>query len=306
MSIKKYLEDPGYYAILAYGKLLPDTLKADAGYLKLLYKYKMKKPLDLEHPTTFNEKLQWLKLYDRRPEYTTMVDKYDVKNYVASIIGEEYVIKTLGVWDKFEDIDFDSLPDRFVLKCTHDSGGIVICRDKSVFDKKKAEKIIKHSLRRRYYFGGREWPYKNVPPRIIAEEYLEDCNAGSERVLTDYKFFCFGGKPEFMYISDDKGSDPHTDFFDMNYNRLDMRLRDPNSETPPEKPICFEKMKELSAILSEGIPHLRVDFYQVNGRVYVGELTFFHCGGFVPFSPDSWNTVIGDMIDLDLVKKDSK
>ena len=251
--------------------------------------------MDIDNPTTFNEKLQWLKLHDRKPEYTQMVDKYEAKKYVAEKIGEQYIIPTLGVWDKFDEIDFDSLPNQFVLKCTHDSGGLVVCRDKSKLDFDLVKKKISKSLKQNYFWRGREWPYKNVKPRIIAEKYMED---GENECLTDYKFFCFGGEPKFMYRSMDKAKDPRTDFFDMDYNRLNMRMRDPNSDIIQQKPENFEKMKELSRILSVGIPHLRVDFYEIGGKIYFGELTFYHCGGFAKVYPEEWMNILGDWITL--------
>ena len=176
-NIIDYLDSRGFFKFMS-----------DEAYLKFMYKLKMKRKLNLSDPQTFNEKLQWLKIYDRKPEYTTMVDKYEAKKYVADIIGEEYIIPTLGVWDRFEDIDFDELPDQFVLKCTHDSGGLVICRDKSKLDLKAAKKKINKSLKRNYYWIGREWPYKNVRPRIIAEKFMTDPTSDD---LQDYKFFFF-------------------------------------------------------------------------------------------------------------------
>mgnify|MGYP000927822232 CR=1 FL=1 len=180
----------------------------DESFLKMAYKRKFGKELDLKNPVTFNEKLQWLKLHDRKPEYTTMVDKYEAKAYIAQKIGEEYVVPTLGVWEKFDDIDFTKLPNAFVLKCTHDSGGLVICKDKSKLDREKARKKINKSLHSNYFGGGREWPYKNVKPRIIAEPLLKDdaTKVGEQECLTDYKFFCFGGIPKIVYISKDKES----------------------------------------------------------------------------------------------------
>lgn len=270
----------------------------DEPYLKLMYRLRMGKRLDLKKPKSYNEKLQWLKLHDRKPEYTRMVDKYEAKKYVASIIGEEYIIPTLGVWDRFEDIDFDALPDQFVLKCTHDSGGLVICRDKSKLDLEAARKKINTSLKTNFYWVGREWPYKNVKPRIIAEAYLQD-ETGEKNCLTDYKVFCFNGVPRVMYVSKDKDEEPHTDFFDMDFHRLPIRMRDPNSEILPEKPQQFEKMKELAARLSNGLPHLRVDFYEVKGQLYLGELTFYHSSGFREVKPEEWNRKLGDWIQTD-------
>lgn len=409
----------------------------DKAYLKLMYKIHMGKSLNLDHPQTFNEKLQWLKIYDRNPLYTTLVDKYEVKKYVADKIGEQYIIPTLGVWNHFDDIDFDSLPDQFVLKCTHDSGGLVICRDKSKLNKRAAKEKLEKCLKRNYYWSGREWPYKNVKPRIIAEKYMEDSETSElsdykfysfqgvikamfiasgrqkgqtkadyfdmkfkplpftwgyphtnvlpkkpknfeemvkiariltkdipearadfyevngktyfgeitffdgsgmerfhpeswnktfgewlklpeklggyglinehlilwvhqsdEKVLTDYKFFCFNGKAKIMYISKDKGERPAPDFFDMEFNRLNIRMEDPNSETVPDKPVCFDTMKRCAEKLSQGIPNLRVDFYVIQGRLYIGELTFFHMSGFAHIHPASWEKTLGDWIHL--------
>ena len=290
-KLKKWV---GLFIHSRCSRLLPDkTYLKLAGYVSGL-------KINLDNPRTYNDKLQWLKLHNRKPEYTRMVDKYEAKRYVAEKIGEEYIIPTLGVWDKFEDIDFDSLPNSFVLKCTHDSGGLVICHDKAKLDLDYAKNKINKSLKQNYYWRGREWPYKNVKPRIIAEKFMVD---GESECLTDYKFFCFGGEPKFMYRSMDKAKDPRTDFFDMDYNRLDMRMRDPNSDTVPPMPECFEEMKRLSRILSAGIPHLRVDFYEIGGKIYFGELTFYHCGGFVKIQPEEWMTILGDWIDLSECKE---
>ena len=277
---------------------------SDERYLKKKYKSINGRKLDLENPKTFNEKLQWLKLYDRKPIYTTMVDKYEVKKYVADIIGEEYIIPTLGIWDKFEDIDFDSLPDRFVLKCTHDSGGLAICRDKKTFDKTKAEEKINNSLANNYFYNCREWPYKNVKPRIIAEQYMEDEITGTS--LTDYKFYCFNGKPEFLYIS--TGLEDHAtasiSFVTMDwefapYERSDFKP----FKTLPEKPVNFERMIEISRKLSQGISFLRVDLYEINGKIYFSELTFSPCGGFMPFKESEHDKMIGDMLVLPQINK---
>lgn len=276
----------------------------DEEYLKRMYKAKMKKDLNLTTPRTFNEKLQWLKIHDRKPIYTTMVDKYEAKKYVASIIGKDYIIPTLGVWDRFDEINFDMLPNQFVLKCTHDSGGLVICRDKNKLDKKVARKKINKSLKRNYYWLGREWPYKNVKPRIIAEKYMQetqqDATCTAENVLTDYKFFCFNGVPRIMYVSKDTSNNPRTDFFDMEYQHLPIKMKDPNSR-PDELPECpsqFDEMKRIAQILSAGIPHLRVDFYIIDGQLYVGELTFFHMSGFARIQPQEWDCKLGEWIEL--------
>ena len=277
---------------------------SDKAYLKLMFRTKMGKKLDLKHPKTFSEKLQWLKLYDRKPQYTDMVDKYEAKRYVAERIGEQYIIPTLGVWDKFDDIDFDALPNRFVLKCTHDSGGLVICRDKKNLDLEAARTKIERSLARNYYHYGREWPYKNVKPQILAEQYMEDTKTAE---LRDYKFFCFDGVAKALFIATERqkaGEEVKFDFFDMDFKHLDFRQGHPNASTYPEKPERFEEMRELAEKLSKGIPQLRVDFYEVNGKTYFGELTFSHFGGMMPFEPEEWDVRFGEWIVLP--EKDEK
>ena len=271
---------------------------SDKTYLALKYYAFMGKWLNLKHPRTFNEKLQWLKLFDRKDIYTTMVDKVTAKQYVAGIIGEEYIIPTLGMWDRFDDIDFDALPDQFVLKCTHDSGGLVICPDKSKFDKEAARQKIEKSLKRDYFSIHREWPYKNVKPRIIAEQYMKDEETNE---LRDYKFFCFNGVVRAMFVATErqkKGTEVKFDFYDTDFQHLPLRQGHPNAGVPIAKPQGFEQMKVLAEKLSAGIPHVRVDFYSVNGKVYFGELTFSHFAGFVPFQPEKWDEVFGEWITL--------
>ena len=271
---------------------------SDETYLKLRYRAQMGKKLDLKEPKTYTAKLQWLKLYDHRPIYTTLVDKYAVKDHVKNLIGEEYVIPTYGVWDSFDDIEFDKLPDRFVLKCTHDSGGLIICRDKSKLDMAAARKKMERALRRDFFPVNREWSYKNVKPRFIAESYMEDSRTGE---LRDYKFFCFDGEPKMMFVASDRqtpGEDTKFDFFDMDYRHLDIVNGHPNAKTVPQKPENFERMKELARKLSKGLPHVRVDFYEVDGKVYFGELTFYHFSGTVPFQPESWDETIGSWLTL--------
>ena len=269
----------------------------DKPYIRLLYRSFTGKKLDLDDPRRYNEKLQWLKLYDRKPEYTRMVDKYEAKSYVADIIGEEYIIPTLGVWDDPEKIDFDALPDKFVLKSTHDSGGIQIVDKKKGYDKKKIISYFKKRLRHGTYQVQREWPYKNVPRRVIAEQYMED---EKTKELRDYKFFCFDGEVKALFIATDRQSDKPTafDFFDTDFNWIDLRHGHPNAEKKPEKPENFELMKRLASKLSQGFCQLRVDLYEINGRVYFGELTFFHHGGVVPFDPDEWDIKFGEWIKL--------
>lgn len=277
----------------------------DKSFLKVKYKQRIKQRLNLDNPQTFNEKLQWLKLYDRKPEYTNMVDKYEVKKYIASIIGEEYIIPTLGVWDNFEDIDFDKLPNKFVLKCTHDSGGLVICEDKSKLDKKESSKKINKSLKRNYYYHAREWPYKNVKPRIIAEKFIEDKKS---KDLKDYKFMCFNGKVKCSFVCSNRNSDNglNVDFFDLDWNRMPFERHYPKSKLDIPKPENYDLMIELSEKLAKDLPFVRADFYEVDGKVYFGELTFFPGAGFEEFTPESWDYTLGSWIELPKEKVEEK
>lgn len=254
--------------------------------------------LDLKNPQRFNEKLQWLKLYDRNPLYTALVDKYAVKQWVEKRCGKEIIIPTLFVWDRVEDIEWDKLPNQFVLKTTHsgDSLGVVICKDKTCFDKQKAIKELSKSISKDYYKTGREWPYKNVKHRIIAEEYMED---SKYHELRDYKFFCFDGVVKALFIASGRQSDALTfDYFDENFKNLHIKQSHPNSEELFVKPASFELMKDIASKLSSGLPHVRVDLYDVNGKVYFGEMTFYHYGGFVGFHPDKWDYMFGSWINL--------
>ena len=268
----------------------------DKAYIQMYYFAHFKRFCNLRNPETYNEKLNWLKLHDRNEEYTKLVDKYEVKEYIASIIGEDYIIPTLGVWNHFDDIDFEKLPNQFVLKCTHDSEGLVIVKDKSKLDKVAAKEKIEAALKQNFYYIGREWPYKNVKPRIIAEKYMEDHVDGE---LRDYKFFCFDGQPKAMFIASDRASD-HVkfDYFDLEFNHLDIKQKYPHAQNTLRKPETFDKMIEFSKILSKGFPHVRVDFYEVDGRLYFGELTFYHFCGFMPFEPSKWDKTFVDWIHL--------
>lgn len=271
---------------------------SDKAFLMRKYKALMKKDLNLDAPQTYTEKLQWLKLYDRRSEYTVMVDKCAAKEYVASKIGQQYIIPTIGIWDDPDEIDFNLLPDKFVIKCNHNSGlGMYICYDKSQMNVDQVKISLKKGLAQNYFLTGREWPYKNVKPRIIAEAYMED---STYKELRDYKFFTFGGEPKVLYIAQGRGKDEPTvaDFFDMDFHHLPFTIDHDMANTPPQKPTCFEEMKRLAAILSEGTPQLRVDFYEVDGRVYFGEMTFFHCSGMEAFHPEEWDRIFGDWVTL--------
>ena len=278
-------------------RIMPDYL-----YLKFIFKKYMGKSLDLKNPKTFNEKLQWLKLYDRKEEYTKMVDKYLVKQYVSNKIGNKYIVPTLGVWTKFDDIDFSVLPMQFVLKCTHDSGGLVICKDKSKFDVETAKKKIEKCLSNNFFYMGREWPYKNVVPRIIAEKYLSN---GKEE-LTDYKVLCFNGTPKLIEVHKGRFTGLHTqDFYDTSWNKTNFEQpEDPMSTEIMEKPVFADEMLELSKKLSIGIPHVRIDWYFTEGQLYFGEITFYDGSGFCPFVGNQ-DEVIGEWLALP-PKKNSK
>ncbi|MBO7287718.1 MAG: hypothetical protein J6U85_05740 [Bacteroidales bacterium] len=278
--------------------LFPDKL-----YLSLLFRFKMGYWIDWKNPKTFSEKLQWLKLYDRRSEYTTIVDKCAVKEYVAKLIGEEYIIPTLGVWDRPEDIDWDSLPQKFVLKTTHGGGGsgVLICKDKTTFDKNNAIAKLKKSLSKCIYKSLREWPYKNVDRKVIAEVYLDSTTqSSSDFDLKDYKFFCFNGQPEFCQVISGRANEMCVDFYNMEWEHQSFHEpKDyPFSKTKHIKPSCFEEMSRLASILSNGFSFLRVDFYELEDKVYFGELTFFPTSGFGGFNPSDWDYKIGEMIKL--------
>jgi len=277
----------------------------DKDYLKRMFHAKMGCDLDLSNPRTFNEKLQWLKLYDRKPIYTTMVDKYAVKKYVADRIGKEYIIPTLGVYDSAEEIDFAALPEQFVLKCTHDSHGLVICQDKSKLDVNEAKEKLKQALKTDYFYRFREWPYKDVKPRIIAEEYLDD-NTVSGNGLTDYKVHCFNGVPKIILVCKDRfaKSGMTEDFYTSEWEHLSIKRPDhDNSHEEIAEPIQLPEMIELSKRLSSGIPFLRADWYIVHGELRFGELTFFPASGFKKFIPDSADEWLGEMIDFPHISK---
>lgn len=273
--------------------LLPDRI-----FLHYSYWRRMNKKLNLKKPKTFNEKLQWLKLYDRQPIYTTMVDKYAVKQYIADKIGQQYIIPTLGVWDTFDEIDFAMLPNQFVLKCTHDSGGLVICKDKSCLDLKSAKEKITKSLKQNYYWRGREWPYKNVPPRIIAEQYMEDRET---QELRDYKFFCFNGEPKMVLVCADRYSVDglRENFYDTDWNLMPVQRRThPNTDYKIDKPENLSEMLELVRVLAKDIPFSRIDFYVINKKSYFGEITFYPASGFEAFQPEKWDEIMGSWLTL--------
>ena len=296
--LERIIKDPILYLIFAYGRLLPDDVEHDKKYLEILYKHRIGKKLNLEPPVTFNEKMQWLKLYNRNPEYIKMVDKYEAKKYVADIIGEQYIIPTLGVWNHFDEIDFDTLPNQFVLKCTHDSGGLFICKDKATLDKKAAKRKIEHCLGRNYFYNNREWPYKEVKPRIIAEPYLID---ESEVELKDYKIFNFPGHPQIIEVDYDRFVDHKRNLYNTDWEYIDLAIKyptDPHHLIP--KPQALDKMLELAGKLAEEIPHVRTDFYCIDDKLYFGEMTFYHESGFGKFTPESYDLEFGSWIELSI------
>lgn len=294
-AIGKYLSDSNYRFLMNAGFGKYNNL-SDKEYLERKFECCMGKTLDLDSPQTFNEKLQWLKLYDRKSEYTVMVDKYKVREYIKNKIGEEYLIPLIGIWDNPDDIDFDALPDKFVLKCNHNSGlGMCICKDKSNLDIKKVKNELRKGLAQDYYLTGREWPYKNVPRRIIAEKYMEDATV---KELRDYKIYTFNGKAKFCMINTDRGTDTRADYFDESYNWMDFTWGYPHTDVKPQKPVNYEKMFQLAENLAKGTATLRVDFYEVNGQVYFGELTFFDASGFDKIIPESYDLKFGKWIQL--------
>ena len=296
-KIKRAIMHPSHLALFLLHKtahLWPDKL-----YLKLKFRLVMGQKLDLKNPKTFNEKLQWLKLYNRRPEYTMMVDKYAVKQYVADKIGDEYIIPTLGVWDSVESIDWDSLPNQFVLKTTHGGGGcgVVICKDKPTFDIETAKQKLQKSLDSDIYLNFREWPYKDVPKRIIAEQYMAD-ESGIE--LKDYKFFCFNGRVQCFKVDFDRFINHKANYYDREGTLLPFgeKVFPPDFDRVFDKPKNFDSMISLAERLSEDVSFVRVDFYNSNGHVYFGEITFFPAAGFGKFEPEEWDETLGEFLIL--------
>lgn len=278
-------------------RLIPDRI-----YLQIVYFKHFRRFINFNNPKTFNEKIQWLKLNYRNEEYTKLVDKYRVKQYITKLIGEEYVIPTLGVWNNVDDIDFKSLPEKFVLKCNNDSGGIVICKNKKDFDEAKAKSFLKERLKNNGYWYGREWPYKNVKPCIIAEKYMED---SISKDIKDYKFFCFNGSMEFFDIDIDRFIEHRSNYYDRNGNFLPFGKTycPPDYTKKIEMPKNLDKMIELAETISHNTVLSRIDFYEIDGQVYFGEITFYPGSGFSPFTDEKWDYKLGDMIDLPNIKK---
>lgn len=280
---------------------------SDKAYIKKKYREKFGKELNLKNPQTFNEKLQWLKLYHRKPLFTRMVDKYSVRSYIAERVGPEYLIPSLGVWEHPDQIDFDALPEQFVLKCTHNSGyGTCICQDKSKLDIEQARQKLREGLAQDYFRTSREWPYKNVPRRIVGEQFMVDeSSQDAGKALTDYKVFTFNGEPKLIYVYQsahtEQGGKPvntYCDVFDLDWNLLPICQNFGNDPETPSRPQHLDEMLEISRKLSAGIPFLRVDMYEINGKVYVGEMTFYSWAGFEPFNPEQWDYTLGSWLEL--------
>ena len=296
-KIRDFLTNPVYFITSPASKGYLNFL-SDETYLKLLYRATMHRRLNLKSPKLYNEKLQWLKLHDRKDIYATMVDKYEVRDYISATLGDEYLIDCYGIYDKADDIDYDALPDRFVLKCTHDSGSVEICRDRGSFDIKEATERLREACRRNYYSTYREWPYKDVRPRIIAEEYLEDACGD----LKDYKIMCFGGRAEVIEVHENrfvKGREHTQTFYDRDWNRLDIIQHGlmPCTEHR-DRPKCLDKMMELSELIAADMYHARIDWYQIDGRIYFGEITFYDGSGFERFDKEEDEIYLGNLICL--------
>lgn len=281
-------------------RILPDEW-----YLQIQYYYKLKKFINFRNPKTFNEKLQWLKINDRKPEYTKLVDKLAVKEFITDTIGKEYIIPTLGVWTDVKDIDFDNLPDQFVLKANHDSGSVVVCRDKKKFDKEKAIEKLSRAMKRNFYWYGREWSYKDVKPCIFAEQYMEDDvkDDNLPEGLVDFKYFCFNGEPKFLYVS--KGSEKHDtarlSFYDLDGKEMPFNRNDYSGPMGDYKfPANFHEMTCLAGKIASNIrsPFARVDLYSISNHIYFSEITLYPASGLLPFVPDEWDLKLGEMLKI--------
>lgn len=270
----------------------------DEIYLQRLYQAFFGRSLNLHEPITFNEKLQWLKLYDRKPEYTVMVDKYRVREYITKKIGEQYLIPLIGVWDSVDEIDFAALPNQFAMKCNHNSGlGMCICTDKSKLDIKRVKANLRRGLKQDYYLTGREWPYKDVPRKVVAEQFLKSDEGG----LTDYKIHCFNGVPKFILVCRDRFTDSGLteDFYTPEWEHMDVkRPKIPNATTSIVQPKKLDEMLMLAEKLSKDIPFIRIDFYYVEGEIYFSELTFYPASGFEGYEPLEWDETFGEWLVL--------
>lgn len=295
IDLKKFFSPSFRGKIMYLLSFLPDK-----PYLQLFYFATTGKFINFKNPKGFNEKLQWLKVNDKHSEYTKLVDKLAVREHIKETLGEEYLFPILGCWESFDEIDFDTLPEKFVLKCNHDSGSTKVIKNMSELTEEKLNELrafFKKRLRRDFFYAGREYPYKKIKPYIIAEQFMVDESA-PEKSIEDYKFFCFNGEPKIMFVATDRNVDVKFDFFDMDFNHLDIVNIHPQSGKNLEKPVMFDEMKKIAAKLSKGIKHVRIDLYELNGKIYFGEYTFFHGGGFSLFYPSEWERKLGDWIDI--------
>ena len=267
----------------------------DEPYLKMVYRIKTGKKLNLKNPKTFCDKLNWLKLHDIHPEYTRLADKIAVREYLKEVLGEDICIPMLGAWEHYDDIDFDALPDQFVLKCNHDSGSVKIIKDKSQMDHADLRKFFEGRLRLNPYVLGREYPYRDIKPMIMAEKYMVP---EGESDINDYKFLCFDGVPKYMFVITGRNTDCRQDFYDMDFNHLAIEDSYRMSDRPMEKPTFFDEMVALVTRLSQGMKTVRMDLYEIHGKIYFGEYTFFDAGGFWPKEPEEWEYTMGDLINL--------
>lgn len=302
-KLAKAIHNPWLVYSYAAGKGLTDWVP-DGPHLKAMYRASIGKRLSLDNPVTFNEKLQWLKIHDRNPLYTTLVDKYRVKQWVADRIGSEHVTRTYAMWERAEDIDISGLPDRFVLKTNHDCGGVVICRNRAAFDLVAAKEKLAEHLKRNYFWRTREWPYKDVKPCVFAEEYLhldEGTVLDPSKGMVDYKFYCFSGEPMFLYVS--QGFENHEttrlSFINMDWSPTPFSREDYEPlEVLPDQPACFNEMAGIARRLSRGIPFVRVDLFIYEGKPRFSEMTFCPCAGFMKFVPREYDRIVGDMLTL--------
>ncbi len=298
-AVYKLVKNPNY-RIRVFDKFGLYDHMPDEEYLKKMFLAWVGYPLNLDNPRTFNEKMQWLKIHDRKDIYSTMVDKCLAKDYVSKKIGNDVIIPSLCIWDDVKDVDFDKLPNQFVIKCNHNSGlGMCICTDKTKANKQQIKINLSKGLRQDYYLKGREWPYKNIRRRILAEKYMVD---ESKKELKDYKVFCFNGKPEFIQVDFGRFSVHERKVYSTKWECLGFSsLYPPNTSREIDRPTCLRRMLEISEELSKGIPFIRVDMYVIDNRVYFGEMTLYHGSGFEPFYPDGWDLKLGDLLDLSRV-----
>ena len=298
MNIIDYITKP-WFAVVAFDKhiahIVPDKL-----YIECQYRCINNKKLNLKNPKTFCDKQNWLKLYDKHSEWTDYVDKIKVKDIIRDKLGEDYCFPTLGIYDNYEDIDFNKLPDKFVIKCNHDSGSVKIITDKSKINHKEFSEFYKNKLKKNFFWKSREYPYKNVITKIFIEEYM---TPDDQSDIEDYKFFCFNGKPEFLFVGTNRTSDLRFDFYDMDFNHMDIQNLHPNSDKIIKKPNNFEELKSVATTLAKGIKFVRIDLFSIKGKVYFGEYTFFHGGGIWPLNPPEYEIKYGDMIHMPIDEK---